>query len=315
MLTDFGNHDVPPNHLKPLVAVWMVAYNHGNYIEQAIESVMFQQTSFGFKLYIGEDLSSDQTRDICIKLKEKYPDKIALFLHEKNIGGDANGRFMYDVTFGSGAKYIALLEGDDYWTDPQKLQLQVDFLEQNQQCVFCFHKAFKIFDRESGLRVSYPKWIGKNVLNESDFFKIPTIPTASVVFRNEIVFPELYHSHGDLLLYGTLLSKGQAGFIDLEMSIYRLHDNGISARYNENWYLERRIGELVIEQKFSGFSQNVRNEIEKILNEHIQHYLNKNRSSLDLQHKMQYLKILIGLKSFYTSPIRQYATLVKTLLQ
>lgn len=111
------------------LVVWMVTYNHEAYIEQAIESVMMQETDFKYQLLIGEDCSTDGTRVICQKLKAKYPAKIELYLHENNRGANSNGVFMYEKCFQSDAKYIALCEGDDYWTDPLKLQKQVDFME------------------------------------------------------------------------------------------------------------------------------------------------------------------------------------------
>ena len=93
-----------------MVAVWMVTYNHGEFIENAIESVMMQKGTFKYKLFIGEDKSTDNTRKICVSLKQKYPDKITLFLHDKNLGSKENGLFMYKQCIDSGAKYIALCD-------------------------------------------------------------------------------------------------------------------------------------------------------------------------------------------------------------
>eukprot|EP01136_Pigoraptor_vietnamica_P036997 Opistho-1_new@104331 len=125
---------------KISIAIWMVTYNHENYIAQAIESVMMQQTNFTYQLFIGEDCSTDKTRAICVSLKEKYPDKIELILQKENIGANKNALQVYHACFQSGAKHIAMLEGDDYWTDPLKLQKQMDWLEGNPDYVLCFHK-------------------------------------------------------------------------------------------------------------------------------------------------------------------------------
>ena len=131
---------VSVNNTNPFVIVWMVTYNHEKFIEQAIESVLAQKTNFSYKLYIGEDFSTDNTRALCQKLKNTNPEKIELFLNKKNIGATANGVQMYQKCFESNSKYIALLEGDDYWTDPYKLQKQVDFLEKNESYSLSFHK-------------------------------------------------------------------------------------------------------------------------------------------------------------------------------
>jgi glycosyltransferase involved in cell wall biosynthesis len=108
----------------------MVTYNHESYIAQAIESVLMQNTNFEYKLIIGEDCSTDRTNEIVKQYTEKYPDKITAFLNKKNLGIKNNAKQIYTACT---AKYIALLEGDDYWTDPLKLQKQVDFLETNPE--------------------------------------------------------------------------------------------------------------------------------------------------------------------------------------
>lgn len=119
------------NDRKTFVAVWMVTFNHELYIAQAIDSVLMQVTNFEFHLFIGEDCSTDDTSNICKYYAEKYPDKITLYAHKKNVGASNNALMTYEACFESGAKYVAMLEGDDYWTDPYKLQKQVDFLEAN----------------------------------------------------------------------------------------------------------------------------------------------------------------------------------------
>lgn len=301
---------------KMIVSVWMVTYNHEDSIAQAVESVMMQETNFNYKLFIGEDCSKDSTREICINLQEKYPDKIELILQKNNIGPSKNAQQVYKACFESGAEYIAMLEGDDYWTDPHKLQKQVDFLRNNKECIFSFHKSFRVFGTdEPDYKNIYPKGIKQKILDEKEFFKIPTIPTASVLFSNQIKFPEIYHIHGDFLLYCTLLSSGKAGFIDEPMSVYKLHGAGVSSTYDSNSYLERRINELKIEGQYYGFSRNVRKQINKILTEHIEYYLNKNRGHLSLSDKISYIKILLSQKAFYSLSPKKYVTLAKTMFK
>ena len=119
----------------PLVSVCMITYNHEKYISQSIDGVLMQKTDFPIELVIGEDCSTDNTRNLCMEYKEKYPDKIKLLLPEKNLGMIQN----FNATIQSCAgKYIALCEGDDYWIDPYKLQKQVDFLEANPDFSFVY---------------------------------------------------------------------------------------------------------------------------------------------------------------------------------
>lgn len=120
----------------PVVSVHMITYNHEPYIRQAIEGVMMQQTDFEFELIIGEDASQDKTREICFEYQKKHPDKIRVLWSEKNVnhlGG--NGR---RVTARCRGEFIALCEGDDYWTDPLKLQKQVDIMRANPDVGLCF---------------------------------------------------------------------------------------------------------------------------------------------------------------------------------
>src|SRR5690606_18572575 len=126
---------------SPKLLVWLVTYNHQNYIRESLDSILNQKTNFDFKILIGEDFSTDDTRKICEEYKKKYPENIELYLHSRNIGSNANGLYLYEKCFESDASYIALCEGDDYWTDPLKLQKQVDFLEGNPEYIGCFHNT------------------------------------------------------------------------------------------------------------------------------------------------------------------------------
>lgn len=297
------------------VAVYMITYNHAAYIEKAIESVMMQQATFGYKLFIGDDCSSDGTADICRSLQAKYPNQIELTLNEKNIGGTLNAKQIFEQCFSSDAKYIALIEGDDFWIDPLKLQKQVDFLDMHPQCFFNFHKAYRIVGDAMKTDDVYPKNISKTIIDETDFFNIPTIPTASVLFRNQIKLTGLKHSHGDFLLYCTFLSQGLGSYLDEIMSVYRLHPKGISSLYGENWYLERRIGELYIEANFPQFSKKVVHEINKVQVEHVLHYLNKNRGQLTWRQKSHYMKKLFQAGFLSRVSRKDFLRLCKTLLK
>ena len=106
------------------VSICMITFNHEKFIGQAIEGVMMQITDFEYKLIIGEDCSTDKTRQICIDFKEKYPEKIILRLPEKNIGVIPNFIENLDIC-SKDYKYTAMCEGDDYWIDPLKLQKQM----------------------------------------------------------------------------------------------------------------------------------------------------------------------------------------------
>ena len=115
---------------NPLVSVHMITYNHEPYIAQAIEGMLMQETDFPIELVIGEDCSTDRTREIVMEYKRKHPDIIRVITSDKNVGANQNSRRTQKACRG---KYIAFCEGDDYWHHPGKLQKQVDFLENHPE--------------------------------------------------------------------------------------------------------------------------------------------------------------------------------------
>lgn len=212
---------------EELVHIEMVTYNHELYISQAIESVLMQKTTFKYRLIIGEDCSTDQTASIVREYAEKYPEKITAIINDKNLGVVENIKQVREFVV---AKYVAILEGDDYWTDPLKLQKQVDFLEGNAEFVLCFHDV---------------KILKPNGELSSDFLKTPLkyqkvstlaeignyIRTPSVVFRNIISdFPKEYGKSkvGDYFLFVLLGCLGDFGKIDSEMAVYRYQTGSFS---------------------------------------------------------------------------------------
>lgn len=213
-----------------MVSVCMITYNHEKFIGDAIEGVLMQQTDFPVELIIGEDCSTDNTRKIVLQYTEKYPDIIRLLLPESNLGMMKN--FIKTMEAAKG-KYIALCEGDDYWTDPYKLQKQVDFLEANRDYIACFHNAF-IQSGESIIKL----------FNELNQKKYPTavdliekrwfIATASLVFRNEIEIPNWFTGivNGDYALELILATRGNFYYIPDVMSVYRLHNQSVSHDLN-----------------------------------------------------------------------------------
>ncbi|MCD4674136.1 MAG: glycosyltransferase, partial [Anaerolineaceae bacterium] len=123
----------------PLVSVNIVTYNHEPYIAQAIEGALMQKTNFPYEVLIGEDDSSDGTREICKEYAAKYPDKIRLFLNDRRnviyVNEQPTGRWNFiNLLKNSKGKYISFCEGDDYWHHPKKLQMQVDYLETHPEC-------------------------------------------------------------------------------------------------------------------------------------------------------------------------------------
>jgi glycosyltransferase involved in cell wall biosynthesis len=223
----------------PMVSVLFITYNHAKFVRKALESILMQQTTFPFKIIVGDDKSTDGTREIIEEMAVQHPDKIILSNPDKNIGPAKNFIQLLTACQNSNARYIAYLEGDDYWTDTGKLQKQVDFLEANPDFSICFHKA-KI-EYEEGIVPFYPD-INANTPEVTTIEDIATgnyIHSPSVVFRNVLKvkeMPDWYETAfpGDWPLHVMNACHGKIRFMQDEMCVYRVHSNGtFSTQRNE----------------------------------------------------------------------------------
>lgn len=217
------------------VSVCIPTYNHGLYIAQAIEGALMQQTDFSFEIVIGEDDSTDSTRSIVIDYAKRYPAKIRLFLNDRKnvifINGRPSGRWnLINLLKQAGGQYIALCEGDDYWTDASKLQKQVDFLDANPEYAGAFHETEVI--TESGVS---PRVYGRGVpdtLSAVDTIAVQSpFHTSSFVFRNnDCAYPDWFTRvfSGDMALFSIVAAKGPIKKIPGIMSVYRKHQGGIT---------------------------------------------------------------------------------------
>jgi glycosyltransferase involved in cell wall biosynthesis len=125
------------------VSVAIITYNHEKFIAEALESVLMQVTDFRYEIVIGDDCSSDRTHEIIGDFQKNHPGKIRLLISETNIGVKKN---LAQTIMACKGEYIALLDGDDYWTAPQKLRHQVGFLDSRPGCSFCFHSVKRIYE-------------------------------------------------------------------------------------------------------------------------------------------------------------------------
>ena len=233
-----------------MVSVDMITYNHEAYIKQAIEGVLMQKTNFKFELVIGEDCSTDRTREICIEYQKKYPDIIKLLLPEKNLGMNENGIRTVNACSG---KYIALCEGDDYWTDPLKLQKQVDFLEGNEEYSICFHPVKVWKENEKELVDDFITREVPETTTILDLAEGNYIHTPSVVFRkNQEVF-DTFQSLGalpvgDYVLHMLNAKYGMIKKLPEIMGVYRVHDGGVHSFMNNN---QKKLDWIVLLDKIS----------------------------------------------------------------
>jgi glycosyltransferase involved in cell wall biosynthesis len=212
------------------VAILMITYNHEAFIAQAIEGVLMQKTNFNFKLIITDDCSTDKTTIICKQYAEKYPELIDYELLKSNMGAIKNASYCLKKCINSESTYIAICEGDDYWTDPIKLQKQVDFLGTNLEYVGCYHGCKHINEKDEVIKISRYKTYDDQPA-EKMLTAQGAMITHTVMFRNLIKgYPSIFEgiTSGDTILYHLLGFHGDGKFLsDIEYSAYRIHSGGI----------------------------------------------------------------------------------------
>lgn len=218
-----------------MISICCVTYNHASYIAKAIDGFLMQKTNFNYEILIHDDASTDGTVEIVKDYYNQYSNTIKPIFQSEN--QYSQGRVIsavYQFPRAQG-KYIALCEGDDYWTDPNKLQKQIDFLEANAEYSMCCHDVEIIYEDDW----KGPKWqrFAKPVINSSfaDILDNHFIPTNSLVFRRDCIkqLPLWFYSpniiSGDIALELILASQGQCYYFEDKMGVKRINGGGITA--------------------------------------------------------------------------------------
>lgn len=213
---------------KPLVSVCCITYNHGPFIRQCLDGILMQTTNFSFEVLIHDDASTDETQAIIKEYQRKFPGIVKPMIQKENQYSKGlrgiNVHFNFPRVSG---KYIAMCEGDDYWTDPYKLQKQVDFLESNTQYSICVHHALKIDENQKESNFLVKTKSSNNDFNVEDVLSVngQFAPTASYLFKKEVLLelPEwmIHAPAGDIILELYSLKPGMGKVIDETMSVYR----------------------------------------------------------------------------------------------
>ncbi|MBL8850077.1 MAG: glycosyltransferase [Planctomycetaceae bacterium] len=219
-----SGHSPPASHPPPRVSVLLVTYNHAPYIAQAVESVLAQQGHGGLELVIGEDCSTDHTRAILQQFADRNPDRIRLLVRQLNLGLSENLRSAWRECRGD---YIAMLEGDDYWTDPLKLHKQVAALDAHPGWTMCFHRIQ--VTNEAGqppfLEPQEDNFPVETTL--ADILRRNFIGNVSTVYRRGVV-PEVPDDlqrvvHQDWPLHVLHAQRGTIGYLPDSMGVWRHH--------------------------------------------------------------------------------------------
>ena len=150
--------------ISPILAIQCLTYNHGQYIQQCLEGFVMQKTDFPFIAIVHDDASTDNTPDIIRKYAEKYPHIIKPIYEKENQYSKRDGSIerIINKAIPDSVKYIALCEGDDYWIDPLKLQIQIDFLESHQEVVYSCHRYYTKYEENQSVELTPNCYFDKN---------------------------------------------------------------------------------------------------------------------------------------------------------
>lgn len=240
---------------NPLVSIKCTVYNHEPYLRQCLDGFVMQKTNFAFEAIVHDDASTDGSAAIIREYAEKYPDIIKPIYETENQYSKKNASIfkIMNAAIHPDAKYVAICEGDDYWTDPYKLQKQFDFMEEHDEYSLCFHAAEEIIEGDTKGTIDKAEM---GVVEERDYMGYEIIanwivPTASTFFRRSIYqYPKylerIYsgkYLYGDIILFLSLAEIGKIRCISAKpMSVYRRHSGGVTLILRNQW--EKKITHL-----------------------------------------------------------------------
>jgi glycosyltransferase involved in cell wall biosynthesis len=221
--------------VQPKVSVLVITYNHADFIRQALESVLRQETTFTYEVLISEDCSTDGTRAIVTAYQQEHPARIRLLLSPHNV---RNNRVVMRAIEAARGEYLALLDGDDYWTVPHKLQRQVDFLDRHPDCTVCFHNALVVDEDHSKAPRNWTPPDQKEISTLDDLWMGNSFATCSTLFRRGAfgTLPDWYidlFPITDWPLHLLNAEHGLVGYIDEVMGVYRYHSRGFYSPLSE----------------------------------------------------------------------------------
>lgn len=258
--------------ITPEVSICCITYNHAKYIRDALDGFLMQKTTFPIEVLIHDDASTDGTADIIREYEERYPDIIKPIYQTENQYSKGVKIFLSIVPLAKG-KYIAVCEGDDFWTDPKKLQIQYDFMERHPDYSMCFHNA-EVITSDANTK-SYFAHIEDRDYSGMELLETWTVPTASAFFRAKFACHIPVDKNfwcGDIIIWLTMSQYGKIKAIPERMSVYRQLSTGAIAtlyvKKDRNWLTRQVCHNNAIEKHFPFISsQYIAKEIIRV------HYL------------------------------------------
>lgn len=259
----------------PVVSVHMLAYNHAKFIRKAIDGVLMQKTDFEYELIIGEDASTDETREICFDYQRRFPDKVRVLWSEQNVngmGGSAARVFKH-----CRGEFIAFCEGDDYWTEPTKLQCQVEAFRANPSVGLCANDYVRLVDATGSVLANESPCGRSGLIRGMDYVDAVALhrypkdyaltgrpfQTAGVMIRKTALdkaqrrFPELWRwklRFEDILWFETVAAVSDLYLIPTVMSVYRLNVGSAVFRDNPRLILDGYVFQIKLLNDIYGLS-------------------------------------------------------------
>lgn len=296
--------EVIKNMNNILVSIACITYNHEKYISDAIEGFLMQKTNFNFEILINDDASIDKTAEIIRKYEKQYPDIIKpIYQSENQFSKGVNIDYEFIQKRAKG-KYIAECEGDDYWTDPYKLQKQVDYMESHSNCSICFHTAKSVTPNKKPTGDFLGPYGNKNRIYTISDIGGTFIATASRMYIKSLMDnPPDFYFIGEATDFPSqliLLDKGYAFYINEVMSDYRVNVPGSSndrlKRKSKQEIIDYNNERIKILNEFNKYSNyRHKNDIKKFI---LSYKLNILELEKNTRNKMNGLKILESQKYF-----------------
>ncbi len=257
----------------------VITYNHAKYIAQALESVLMQETDFNFEINVIEDCSTDGTQDIVMRYVRQYPHIVKPYFNKKNIGFKVTQRNFYRGFQTLKGEYLAILEGDDYWSSPHKLQKQVDFLDANRDFAMCAHNTVKIYEDGSKPPHRFEYYGTRGDATAEDVICLRSFfHTTGILYRNVFngIPPRQYRSPWscDIFIMISHATFGKVRHIDEDMAIYRAHAGGrfSGMRELDGWMFNidglRRYNAWLGYRYMRAFSESISHYCEHVLQSH-----------------------------------------------
>lgn len=222
-----------------LVSIRCLVYNHEPYLRQCLDGFVMQKTDFAFEAIVHDDASTDKSADIIREYAAKYPDIIKPIYETENLYSKHDGSIKRIMNANTHGKYIALCEGDDYWTDPLKLQKQFDFMEANPEYTLCFHNAMIHFQNGKNKDRIFAELENRDY-HPVELYENWLVPTASIFTRKDTYLQQQPRLNNPDFLYGdnplivSLAYAGKVHCINEIMSVYRINDGSVTLTINKN---------------------------------------------------------------------------------